>query len=193
MPRSNLSGPSVLAAAALLADRDGFDALTVAAVARHLDVQPASLYEHVKGRDALLDGLHRLALGKLGTRIGDELAGRSGKAALRGLVTAHRDFANEHPGGWAALQRTAAAETVQSPESARLASLLIAVVRGYPVPESSHVHAARVVAATVNGFLALTDAAAFDHRSESQDESWAAAIDALDRALSTWPTEGRQA
>jgi hypothetical protein len=74
-----------------------------------------------------------------------------------------------------------------------VASLLLAAIRGYPVPESSLVHGARVVAATVNGFLALTRADAFDHRPESQDESWAAAIDALDRALSTWPTEGDDA
>lgn len=190
MPRSNLSPDVVIAAAATLADRSGFDAVTLAAVARHLGVQPASLYEHVKSRDALLDAVHRLALGDLGSRVSEEVAGRSGKAALQGLVDAHRDFAAERPGAWAALQRVASSDTAQSPEAARVASLMLAVIRGYPVPEPALVHAARLVAATVSGFLVLTKSDAFNHRAEGQDESWLAAVNALDRALSTWPSEG---
>ncbi len=190
MPRANLNKQTVLAAAANLADSEGFDAVTVTAVARLLGVQPASLYEHVQGRNALLDGVHRLALGELGSRISECVAGRSGGAALRDLADAHRTYATERPGAWAALQRPAAQETAQSPEAARVASLMLAVIRGYPVPADAIVHAARLVGATVNGFLALSGADAFGHRSEAEEKSWTGAIDALDRALHTWPTEG---
>lgn len=193
MPRSNLTPQSVREAAAMLADRDGFEALTVSAVARSLGVQPASLYEHIDGREALLDGVHRLALGELEARTSAEVAGRSGRAALHGLVAAHRAYAAERPGAWSALQRIASVDTARSPEAARLSSLMLAVIRGYPIPDSQLVHAARLVAATVNGFLALARSQAFDHRPEGQDASWAAAIDALDRALTTWPAEGASA
>lgn len=190
MPRANLNKQTVLIEAASLADREGFEAVTVTAVARLLGVQPASLYEHVQGRSALLDGVHRLALGELGSRISEGVAGRSGGASLRGLADAHRTYATERPGAWAALQRPATAETAQSPEAARVASLMLAVIRGYPVPADAIVHAARLVGATVNGFLTLTGTGAFGHRTESEEKSWTFAIDALDRALHTWPTDG---
>ncbi len=182
-----------MAAAATLADSAGFDAVTVAAVARRLGVQPASLYEHITDRDALLDGLQRVALGELGARLGDEIAGRSAKEALRGFVEAHRAYADEHPGAWQALQRNTSAQTAQSAEKAKVGSLTIAVIRGYPVPADAVIHASRLVGATVNGLLALTRSGAFSHRPDPYEESWLAAVDALDRALTTWPTEGTSA
>ncbi|MDG4798145.1 TetR/AcrR family transcriptional regulator [Micromonospora sp. WMMD1082] len=179
-------------AAAELADRDGFEAVTMSSVARHVDVKPASLYEHVQHHAALLDGVHQLALGQLAATIADAIAGLSGDAALRGFADAHRTYASRRPGMWSALQHPAAVETARSPEAERVASLTIAVLRGYQIPRSGVVHAARLVAATLNGFLALTRTGAFAHRPEPPDESWSAALDALDRALRTWPQRGEE-
>ncbi len=192
MPRANLTESVILEAAATLADGQGFESVTMSAVARAVGVRPASLYEHVRDRDALLDGVHRLALRDLASSITEAVAGRSGRAALRGLADAHRAYAAEHPGAWAALQRPASPVTVRSPEAARVASLTLAVLRGYPVPDEALVHAARLIGATVNGFLALSGSQAFDNRPDAVDESWTAALDALDRALQTWPREGER-
>jgi AcrR family transcriptional regulator len=187
MPRAHLSTASVIADAAALADSDGLAAVTVSAVARRLGVKPASLYEHVAGLAPLLDGVQILALDEVGERAGAAVAGRSGRDALRGLADAHRDYANTRPGAWAALQRPASPAVAGSPEAARVAGLLLAVVRGFRVPDDDLVHAARLVGATINGFLTLTRAEAFAHRPDSEDASWAAAVDALDRALDSWP------
>lgn len=187
MPRANLTHRSVVAAGAKLADRDGLAAVTISALARQLGVQPASLYEHVRGVDGLLDGIQRLALDELASRIGEAVAGRAGADALHGLADAHRRYALERPGAWAALQRRASNETARSPEAARVSTLILAVVRGYPVPADDGVHAVRLVGATLNGFLALAESRAFTHRTDAEDASWTAAIDAIDRALSTWP------
>ncbi|WP_213817045.1 TetR/AcrR family transcriptional regulator, partial [Glaciihabitans sp. dw_435] len=65
MSRHNLTRAFVLATAADLADRDGYNAVTVSALARELGVQPASLYSHIRDRSAVLDGIHELALGEL--------------------------------------------------------------------------------------------------------------------------------
>jgi AcrR family transcriptional regulator len=190
MPRANLDSQTVIAAAVSLADRDGFGAVSVSLVARCLGVKSASLYEHVRGRDALLDGMQRFALGELAARISDAIAGRSATDALRGLADAHLAYARERPGAWAALARHATVDTARSVEAQRVASLLLAAIRGYPVPDEERVHAVRFVGATVRGFLSLTRVDAFAHRDDSQDESWTAAIDALDRALFTWPVKG---
>jgi AcrR family transcriptional regulator len=189
MTRTRLTTAAVVADAAALADAEGLGAVSVSAVARRLSVKPASLYEHVAGLAPLLDGVQLLALRELGERVAEAVAGRASAEALRALADAHREYAAERPGLWAALQRPASGEVAGSPEAARVAGALIAVVRGYPVPAAAVVHAARLVGATVNGFLSLTRADAFAHRPESEDASWTAAVDALDRALASWPAE----
>jgi AcrR family transcriptional regulator len=47
----------VVAAAVDLADARGLEALTMRALASHLEVKPMSLYRHVAGKDELLDAL----------------------------------------------------------------------------------------------------------------------------------------
>jgi AcrR family transcriptional regulator len=190
MGRANLNSAVVIAAAADLADRDGFDGVTLSAVARHFGVQTASLYSHVRDRSALLDGVHELALSELADRIAIAVAGRSGREALIALAGAHRDYAGQSPGRWAALQRPAAASTVESAAASRLVALTMAMLRGYGLPEGELVHAVRLLGSTINGFLALTAAGAFAHREPSVDVSWQRALDALDTAFRSWPIEG---
>ena len=92
MPRANLTQHAVVVAAAELADESGLDQVTLAAVARRLQVQAPSLYNHVRDRAQLLAGVHELALDELADRIGDAVAGRAGADALRGLAEAQRGF-----------------------------------------------------------------------------------------------------
>ncbi|GAA2615427.1 TetR/AcrR family transcriptional regulator [Paractinoplanes durhamensis] len=190
MARANLSSVVVIEAAADLADREGFAAVTLSALARHFGVRTASLYTHVRDLSALLDSVHELALGELADRIAVAVAGRSGREALVALADAQRDYARQRPGRWAALQRPAATAPASA---ARLVALTWAVLRDYRLPDAELVHATRLLGATVNGFLSLEASGNFGHRGPTTDVSWRRAIDALDTALRTWPTEGNPA
>ncbi|MBU2663820.1 TetR/AcrR family transcriptional regulator [Actinoplanes bogorensis] len=181
MARANLSPAVVVAAAAEMADRDGFEAVTLSALARHFGVQTASLYSHVRDRAALLAGVHELAMAELSDRIAMATAGRSGRDALVALAEAQRDYARQSPGRWTALQRGSA----PSPASARLVSLTWAVLRGYHLSDDDLVHATRLLGATVNGWIAL-EGNGFAHRDPSPDVSWGRALDALDTVFHSW-------
>jgi AcrR family transcriptional regulator len=50
-----LSEDTIVAAALAIADRDGLDALSMRSLAKRLQCNPMSLYEHVANKDALLD------------------------------------------------------------------------------------------------------------------------------------------
>ncbi|NGM11554.1 TetR family transcriptional regulator [Verrucosispora sp. CWR15] len=189
MARANLTRAVVTTAAAELADREGFEAITLSALARHFGVQTASLYSHVRDRSALLDSVHELALGELADRIAVAIGGRARRDALTALADAHRDYARQCPGRWAALQRPAAASTVRSDAAGRLVALTLAMLRGYRLPETELVHATRLLGATINGFLALEVNGSFGHREPSSDVSWQRALSALDTAFRSWPTE----
>lgn len=192
MTRNQLTAGRIVTAAADIADRDGFDTVTVASVARDLGVQPASLYGHVKDRATVLAGIHELALAELADRIAAAVAGRAGRDALVGLAQAHREYAAERPGRWHALQLPAEPRVAQSEAAARLAALNLAVLRGYRLPEAELVHATRLIGATINGFITLERAGSFDHRTPGTDASWQRSLTALDAILSHWPEPGTE-
>jgi len=187
MTRARLTPAAVVADAAALADEAGFDALTLSAVARRLGVQTASLYSHVRDRAALLDGVTALALAEVAARIAAGIAGRSGRPALRAYADAFRDYAREHPGRWAALQRRVGPAAVAAPSAVDVVTLTDALLRGYAVPASERVHVIRVLGATINGFVTLEGIGSYDHSAPAPDASWDRAVDALDTLLRSWP------
>ncbi|WP_436532937.1 TetR/AcrR family transcriptional regulator [Actinoplanes sp. HUAS TT8] len=189
MERITLSSNTVVSAAADLADEAGFEAVTLSAVARRLGVRAPSLYSHVRDLEALRDGVAALALGELSRRVAAAIAGRAGHDALDGFATAHREFARDAPGRWQSLQRRAGDAVVRSDAARQIVTLNQAVLRGYPVPEDQHVHAVRLLGATINGYLALERIGGFDHSSPSSEVSWRKTVQALDTLLTTWPRE----
>lgn len=187
MTRAALNPAAVVAEAALLADEDGFDAVTLSAVARRLGVRTPSLYSHVRDREALLDGVTGLALAELAARIGEAVAGRAGRDALDGFASAHRAYALAAPGRWQALQRRAGEDVVRSGAAREVVALTGAVLRGYPIPADEHVHVIRLLGSTINGYLALERSGNFDHSEPPPDVSWPRIVDALDALLHAWP------
>jgi AcrR family transcriptional regulator len=67
--REPLSRERVLAAAVALADAEGLQALTMRRLAADLGVEAMSLYYHVPGKEALLDGLVDYVLGEIDTAV----------------------------------------------------------------------------------------------------------------------------
>ncbi|CRK59403.1 Transcriptional regulator, TetR family [Alloactinosynnema sp. L-07] len=189
MAHTPLTTASVIAEAAALADEDGFEAVTLSAVARRLGVRTPSLYSHVRDRDALLDGVSALALADLAARIVEGIAGRAGREALEGFAAAHRAYALESPGRWTSLQRRVGETAVRSDAAREVVALTAAVLRGYPVPADEHVHAVRVLGSTLNGFLALERVGGFDHSHPGPEVSWHKTVAALDALLRAWPAE----
>lgn len=191
-PRTSLTPESLTTTAADLADEVGFDAVTVSAVARRVGVKPASVYFHLAGTDELRGRISTLALTELADRLGLALAGRAGRDALAALVDGVRAFATEHPGRWEATQvRITAPEA--GPAGARVAALMLAVVRGYDLPEDEQVHAVRLIGSTINGFVRLHVHGSFDRSDPDPEHSWRRMTQALDTALAHWPTEEENA
>lgn len=155
-PRRGLSRAVVIDAAAGLADRDGFDALTLGAVAAALGVRPPSLYNHVAGLDGLRRDMALRGVQELGERIRDAAVGRAGADALSALAEAYRAYARERPGLYRALQRApdpGDAELVAGAE--RLLQPVLAVLAGYGLGGDDVIHAARSLRSAMHGFVEL--------------------------------------
>src|SRR5579871_2782002 len=98
MPRAGLDADAVVAAAAALADADGLEALTLAALAQRLGVRPPSLYAHVASLADLRARVATRGARELAARLQEAVAGRAGSDALAAAASAYRAFAREHPG-----------------------------------------------------------------------------------------------
>ncbi len=93
--REPLTRQRVLAAAVTLADDRGIAAVTMRSLAQRLGVEAMSLYHHVPGKDALLDGMVDLVFDEIAVPDGDG----DWQAAIRARAMSARDVLRRHP--WA--------------------------------------------------------------------------------------------
>jgi AcrR family transcriptional regulator len=182
MGRAGLDSDRVVRAAADLADAEGLDRLTLAALAQRLGVRSPSLYAHVGG---LADLRLRLAIDAChGLR--DALAaaalGRSGGDALRSVADAYRAWARAHPGRYATIAHGFADDPEATAAAEGVVEILFAVMRGYGLEGEDAVHAVRAVRSAVHGFIALEERGGFQIPVDL-GESWERMIAMLDRGL----------
>jgi len=187
MPRQGLTSERVAAAAAELADSVGLSRLTVAAVARRFGVADASLYGHVRSREALIEQVAVRAAAAFADGLALAVAGRSGRQALVGFADAYRAFAVAHPGQYAATQLQLPPEVgTRSAGHLRMIELSYAMLRGYGLDEPNLTDALRFVRSTLHGFASLETVHGFGHPRDV-NASWERVLDAVHTALSNWP------
>ena len=140
-----LSRERILREALSLIDEEGLEAVSMRKLARRLGVDPMSLYNHVDGKDALLDGVAEALLAAIpAPDPGGDL-----RATMSGLAHGFRDAMLGHPrAAPLVLTRQLASMTALAPVEAVLGPLLAA---GYP-PERA-VHGLRAVLAFLIGTL----------------------------------------
>ena len=94
-PRDTVNRERVLRAAMELADEGGIESLTMRELGRRLGVEAASLYNHVAGKDDLLDGMVDLVVAEIDL----PPDGVDWKEAMRRRAISARDVFARHP--WA--------------------------------------------------------------------------------------------
>ncbi len=178
-PRAGLTTERVVVAAADLADRDGLEALTLAAVADHVGVRTPSLYNHVGGLDDLHRRLTLHSLELLEGTLREAVVGRSGDAAVRALGTAYRWFGAAHPGLYPTVVPSAHGD---EPEIRRVADRMMGTVRtvlgAYGLSGDEAVHAARTLRSALHGFVSLEQTGGFGLPADV-DDSFQRLLDTL--------------
>ena len=104
-----------------LADREGFDAITLRRLASKLDVHVTSLYNHVANLEAVTDGIVERLLAEAKLPISDF----TWQEWVPRLAEAMKTLARTHPGAITALQR----RPIQGPDAAESFEAAIAAFR----------------------------------------------------------------
>ncbi len=184
MPRAGVTPERVVEAAARLADEDGLEALTMAAVAAELGIRTPSLYKHVDGLPALRRLLSLRARRDLAAVLAGAAVGRSRGDALRAVAHAYRQWASASPAAATAVQPAPLpgdAEEVAA--RTEVTDVVFAVLSGYGLSEAALVDATRALRAGLVGWAVLEarDGFGMARPAEQSFDWW---LDALDSALS---------
>ncbi len=142
--RTPLSRERVLAAAVELADRDGFEALSMRKLGQELGVEAMAIYRHVRDKNELLDELAELIVGQMETVD----PGEDWKVALRAQVMGARRVMLGHP--WA--RHVLEARGVEGPTRLAYIESVLAILHGGGFSVDLAHHALHVLDSRIFGF-----------------------------------------
>ena len=102
---ARLSRDSIVNAALTFLDREGWDALTINALANQLGTKGPSLYNHVHSLDDLRRTVRMRVVGDIIDMLNTVGQGRNPDDAVIVMASAYRSYAHHHPGRYSAFTR----------------------------------------------------------------------------------------
>jgi AcrR family transcriptional regulator len=163
--RAGLDRNIVVGAAVEILNSAGSDALTINCLARKLDVQPPSLYNHIDGMPGLYRELALRNAHQLGERLGSAAIGRSGADAVESIAQAYRNYIKEQPGVYSTVLRASRNQEIEDPElreaEDRVVRIVLAVIASFGLEGEDALHAVRGLRSVVHGFASLEIAGGF--------------------------------
>jgi AcrR family transcriptional regulator len=153
MPRKGRNREQVLQAAVALADETGIESLSMRKLGQALGIEAMSLYNHVAGKEALLDGMIDLVFAEIELPTGEDW-----KKALRGRAISMREALARHRWAVGLMEsRTNPGATTLRQHDAVIGCLLAA---GFSMELTAHAFAA--VDSYVYGFALQEKGLPFD-------------------------------
>ncbi|GIQ68088.1 TetR/AcrR family transcriptional regulator [Xylanibacillus composti] len=161
-PRMGLTLPTIIQAAAEMADQEGFDAVTLASLASKLNIRTPSLYNHIDG----LSGLHReltlLGIDQLYRVMAEAAHKHHGADAIRAMSHAYVNYVRSRPGLYEATFRMpdfADADVQQTGN--RTLELVVEKFQECGLEGEDAVHAVRGLRSLLHGFASLESKGGF--------------------------------
>jgi AcrR family transcriptional regulator len=102
---ARLSREIIVNAALTFLDREGWDALTINALATQLGTKGPSLYNHVNSLEDLRRTVRMRVIDDIITMLARVAEGRVGDDAVLAMAGAYRSYAHHHPGRYSAFTR----------------------------------------------------------------------------------------
>jgi len=161
---ARLSRDSIVNAALTFLDREGWDALTINALATQLGTKGPSLYNHVDSLEDLRRTVRMRVVGDIIGMLNTVAQGRTRDDAVTAMASAYRSYAHHHPGRYSAFTRmplggddpefTAATRAAAAP--------VISVLGSYGLDGEEAFHAALEFWSAMHGFVLLEMTGAMD-------------------------------
>jgi len=163
--RAKLDTATVVQTAVELIEAEGLEALSLGRLAKELDVQTPSLYNHIDGLPGLNRALALRSTRELGEVMGNAAIGRSGVDAVLALAEAYRAYVKAHTGLYMTGIRSSGLQTPIDAElqtaQERVVQIALAVMSSFGLHGKDALHAVRGLRSIVHGFATLEVAGGF--------------------------------
>jgi AcrR family transcriptional regulator len=154
---ARLSRDIIVNAALTFLDREGWDALTINALATQLGTKGPSLYNHVDSLEDLRRTVRMRVIDDIITMLNRVAEGRARDDAVLVMAAAYRSYAHHHPGRYSAFTRMPPGG--EDPEYAAAtrgaAAPVIAVLSSYGLDGGEAFYAALEFWSALHGFVLL--------------------------------------
>src|SRR4029077_16331261 len=154
---ARLSREIIVNAALTFLDREGWDALTINALATQLGTKGPSLYNHVDSLEDLRRTVRMRVIDDIITMLNRVAEGRARDDAVLVMAAAYRSYAHHHPGRYSAFTRMPLGG--EDPEYAAAtrgaAAPVIAVLASYGLDGEEAFYAALEFWSAMHGFVLL--------------------------------------
>jgi AcrR family transcriptional regulator len=152
-----LSRDSIVNAALTFLDREGWDALTINALATQLGTKGPSLYNHVNSLDDLRRTVRMRVVGDIIDMLNTVGQGRTRDDAVMVMASAYRSYAHHHPGRYSAFTRMPlGGDDPEFTEATRAAAApVISVLASYDLEGENAFYAALEFWSAMHGFVLL--------------------------------------
>ncbi|MBU7591611.1 TetR-like C-terminal domain-containing protein [Metabacillus halosaccharovorans] len=162
MPRMGLDLHTILQAATELADHEGLASVTLASLAKKLNIRPPSLYNHIEGLGGLRKKLAVHGLDILYDRLAQASIGKAKDEAVHSVADAYVTFAREHRGIYELTLQAAEPEDHEIQKAGgRIVDLTVQILRGYGLENDEVIHAVRGLRSILHGFSSLEQKGGF--------------------------------
>ncbi|HZA12704.1 TetR/AcrR family transcriptional regulator [Mycobacterium sp.] len=154
---TKLSRDGIVNAALAFLDREGWDALTINALAAQLGTKGPSLYNHVDSLEDLRRTVRMRVIGDILEMLYRVGQGRERDDAVLVMAGAYRSYAHHHPGRYSAFTRMPlSGDDPEYTRGARAAAEpVIAVLKSYGLDDDDAFYAALEFWAALHGFVLL--------------------------------------
>jgi AcrR family transcriptional regulator len=144
--REPISREAIVDAAVALLDRDGFEALSMRALAEELGTGAASLYWHVGSKDGLLDLVFDRVIGELEI---PAAAPARWREQLKEVARAQRGACLRHP----YIVQLSIGRIPMGPNAIRFSERMLAIMRAGGMPPRLAVQGYLLLISAINGFI----------------------------------------
>jgi AcrR family transcriptional regulator len=154
---ARLSRDSIVNAALTFLDREGWDALTINALANQLGTKGPSLYNHVQSLEDLRRTVRMRVVGDIIDMLNTVGEGRTRDDAVMVMASAYRSYAHHHPGRYSAFTRMPlGGDDPEFTEATRAtAAPVISVLASYGLDGENAFYAALEFWSAMHGFVLL--------------------------------------
>lgn len=156
LSKTRLSRAVVIDRAAVIADAEGIDAVTLSRIAHDAGVKQPALYRHVTGIEELWMLLSLRARDILVSQLNEAIAHTDREKSVLAAAHAWRTFVQQHPGLYSATDRVPSVGDADVELSlTRVVAALTAALDGYALTNAQRAHCARSLRSALHGFCVL--------------------------------------